>query len=279
MSLKLLIAIGFLFCCATCVAEVTDADDYRVYDETTPPHVREFYRENHEKQTMEFVLQKKAEYLPPHRISLGIWEVLSLLDTFVDESDPDLDLPQSYHFYQTAEALRRDGQPRWLVLTGFIHDMGKMLAYFGEPQWAVVGDTFPVGCEFSDKIVFSDFFKNNPDAYYFDYQSPLGIYEKGCGWRNVHFSWGHDEYLYQVVKDYLPEEAGYIIRFHSFYAGHKEGEYRDLMDAYDREMLPWVQLFQKYDLYSKESERLDMQALKPYYEELVHEFFPEKIVW
>jgi hypothetical protein len=39
-------------------------------------------------------------------------------------------------------------------LTGLIHDLGKILAHpeFGsEPQWAVVGDTFPVGCAFSDK--------------------------------------------------------------------------------------------------------------------------------
>ena len=28
---------------------------------------------------------------------------------------------------------------------------------FGEEQWAVVGDTFPLGCKFSEKIVFHDF--------------------------------------------------------------------------------------------------------------------------
>ena len=31
-------------------------------------------------------------------------------------------------------------------------------------QWSVVGDTFPVGCAFSDQIVFGlDSFKDNPD--------------------------------------------------------------------------------------------------------------------
>jgi len=44
-----------------------------------------------------------------------------------------------------------------------IHDLGKVLSLFGEPQWAVVGDTFPVGCAFSDKIVFPEYFDANPD--------------------------------------------------------------------------------------------------------------------
>lgn len=28
-----------------------------------------------------------------------------------------------------------------------------------------------------------------------------GIYEPGCGLDNVLLSWGHDEYLYNVLKD------------------------------------------------------------------------------
>lgn len=256
-----------------------EIEDFRIYDETSPEHVKEFYRNNHRYQTLDFVLQKKAEYLPPHKVELGIWDAMHILDGIVDESDPDLNLPQSYHCYQTAEAMRRDGQPRWLILTGFIHDMGKMLTYFGEPQWAVVGDTFPVGCAFSDKIVFSQYFESNPDSIIEEYQTLLGIYQKECGWNNVHFSWGHDEYLYQVLKDYLPEEAAYIIRYHSFYSGHKEGAYTYLMNDYDHRMLPWVQLFQKYDLYSKDPEPIDVDEIKPYYEQLIREFLPSKILW
>ena len=32
-----------------------------------------------------------------------------------------------------------------MIATGLIHDLGKVLCKYGEPQWAVVGDTFPVG--------------------------------------------------------------------------------------------------------------------------------------
>ena len=52
----------------------------------------------------------------------------------------------------------------WLHLVGLIHDTGKILHAFGEPQWAVVGDNFPVGCAFDeDAIVFPHSFKSNPD--------------------------------------------------------------------------------------------------------------------
>jgi len=50
------------------------------------------------------------------------------------------------HLLQTAEAIRRDGHPRWFILTGLIHDLGKILCLWGEPQWAVVGDTNPGAC-------------------------------------------------------------------------------------------------------------------------------------
>ncbi len=208
-----------------------------------------------------------------------MWEVLEQLNKLVDDSDPDLDLPQLVHALQTAEAIRKDGHPRWLILTGLIHDCGKMLFYFGEPQWAVVGDTFPVGCAFSDKIVHADLFANNPDLKNPTYQTLTGIYTPHCGLNRVHMSWGHDEYLYYVVKDYLPEQAAYIIRYHSFYAFHKENEYAYLANEYDRTMLKWVKLFNTYDLYSKSPEQPDIETLKPYYQELIAEFFPKKIAW
>jgi len=90
---------------------------------------------------------------------------------------------------------------------------------------------------------------------------------------------GHDEYLYHVVKDYLPAEALYIIRYHSFYSFHKEDEYNYLLNDYDKKMLPWLKLFQQYDLYSKANEKIDLDELRPFYEELVAEFLPEKLQW
>jgi inositol oxygenase len=163
------------------------------------------------------------------------------------------------------------------VLTGLLHDLGKLLCLFGEPQWAVVGDTVPVGCAYSDRIVYSEYFDKNPDSRDPRYQSKLGIYEAGCGLRQVMMSWGHDEYLYHVLQQHLPEPALYMIRFHSFYAWHREGQYDHLCDDHDREMLPWVQAFNPYDLYSKSPTPPHWPELQPYYTELIQKYLPAEL--
>jgi inositol oxygenase len=255
------------------------AESYRNYDKPERPGVREFYRLNHEFQSLEFVLAKKAEFLPPRRQRMGIWEAMEFLNTLVDDSDPDTDLSQIEHLIQVAEAMRRDGQPRWFILTGLIHDLGKILCLWGEPQWAVVGDTFPVGCGYSDKVVYPEFFSSNPDFQKPELQTPCGIYEPHCGLDRVHLSWGHDEYLYQVVKDYLPPEALAMIRYHSFYAAHREGAYLHLMNERDHEMMKWVRAFNPYDLYTKGGAKPDVAQLRPFYEGLIAEYFPPSLSW
>jgi inositol oxygenase len=241
--------------------------------------VRELYRENHARQTLAFVLAKKAEYLPLRRARMGVWEALAQLESLVDESDPDLDLSQIHHAFQTAEALRADGQPRSLVATGLVHDLGKVLCLFGEPQWAVVGDTFPVGCAFDPAIVHAGLFAENADRAVAAYATPHGIYEPHCGLDALHFSWGHDEYLYHVLREHLPEEALDVIRYHSFYAGHTAGAYRHLLAPGDAERLARVHRFSAYDLYTKCATPVDVAALRPRYEDLLAAFLPAELAW
>ena len=252
---------------------------FRDYRENVRPGVVEFYRLNHTHQTLAFVLEKKHQYLSKSRRRMSIWEAMEFLNTLVDDSDPDTDLSQIEHLMQCAEAIRAEGHPRWMVLTGLIHDLGKILCLFGEPQWAVVGDTFPVGCRFSDKIVFPEFFADNPDSRVPEYQTTEGNYSPHCGLDQVHLSWGHDEYLYHVVKDYLPEEGLAMIRYHSCYPIHHEGEYSHLMTENDHRMMDWVRKFNPFDLYSKGHERPDVKALTPYYQDLIAEFFPATLSW
>ena len=121
-------------------------EEFRVYDAKATPGVAEFYRQNHEHQTVDYVLGKEKQYFSLQKGQKTIWEAAEFLNTLVDDSDPDTDLTQIEHLLQTSEAIRRDGHPRWMVLVGFLHDLGKCLCLYGEPQWGVVGDTFPVGC-------------------------------------------------------------------------------------------------------------------------------------
>lgn len=256
------------------IATARTKDEYRNYEEPGRDTVKEFYRLNHTYQTFDFVQEKRNNYLNFDKKEMPVWEAFQFLNQLIDDSDPDTDLDQFQHLLQTSEAIRRDGHPDWMVLVGLMHDMGKVLCLFGEPQWAVVGDTFPVGCPYSNKIVYPEFFKFNTDFSIPEYQTQYGIYEKGCGLRNVNMSWGHDEYVYQMLKNHLPEEGLYMLRYHSFYAWHRENEYEYLLDDHDREMLKWVRLFNPYDLYSKNPEPPNWNELRPYYEDLVAKYLP-----
>jgi inositol oxygenase len=254
-------------------------EDFRNYDDPGRETVREFYRLNHKYQTYDFVLAKEAEFKAFNKRKMKLWEAVEFLNTLIDDSDPDIDLDQTQHLLQTSEAIRADGHPDWFILTGFLHDLGKILCLFGEPQWAVVGDTFPVGCKFSDKIVYPEFFEDNPDNIDPRYNTTYGIYEPNCGLDNVHLSWGHDEYLYHALKDYLPEPALYMIRYHSFYAQHREEAYNHLMNEHDHEMFKWVRLFNPYDLYTKSPKAPNVEELRPYYEDLAAKYLPDEIAF
>ena len=239
--------------------------------------VREFYKLNHQYQSIEFVSKKEDRFLKFNERKMSIWDAVDFLNTLVDDSDPDIELDQLQHLLQTSEAIRSDGHPDWFVLTGFLHDVGKVLCLFGEPQWAVVGDTFPVGCSFSKSIVHSEYFSLNPDSSNPNYNTKYGIYKENCGLDYVKMSWGHDEYLYQIVKDYLPQESLYMIRYHSFYSQHKENAYNHLLNELDIKMFEWVKKFNKYDLYSKAPIPPDSKALRPYYEDLVSKYLPNTL--
>lgn len=254
-------------------------DEFRVYDATATPGVAEFYRLNHERQTVDYVFDKEKTYFGLNKGQKTVWEAAEFLNALVDDSDPDTDLTQIEHLLQTSEAMRADGCPRWMVLTGFIHDLGKCLCLYGEPQWGVVGDTFPVGCAWSTDIVFHEYFAENPDRQNALYQTKYGIYEPNCGLEKLHMSFGHDGYIAEVMKPYLRPESMYMLRFHSFYPWHRHGAYDYLANDQDRSMLEWVVKFNQYDLYSKSASKPKLQELKPYYDDLFAEFLPPTLAW
>ena len=262
-----------------------DKTQFRQYEEACD-RVKNFYREQHEKQTVAYNLAARNRFHSASRPrpEMTIWQAMEKLNTLVDESDPDTSLSQIEHLLQSAEAIRRDGKPRWMQVTGLIHDLGKLMLFFPElkteGQWDVVGDTFPVGCAFDKRIILPSTFANNPDVDDPIYSTKFGIYSPGCGLDNMMLSWGHDEYLYHVLRDQsvLPDEALAMIRYHSFYPWHREGAYREFMCKKDYDMLKAVQAFNPYDLYSKSDDVPSAEELKPYYMELINEFFPQQVL-
>ena len=81
---------------------------WRDYDNPGRDTVREFYRLNHLRQTVDFARGKRAEYAPLDKCRMGVWEACEYLNTLVDDSDPDTDLSQIQHLFQTSEAIRAD---------------------------------------------------------------------------------------------------------------------------------------------------------------------------
>lgn len=265
------------------VKDVSKFRDFRIHN--VPEHVVSTYDLMHTHQTLDFVKGRMEHWGRFDHGRLTVLEALEKLNDLVDESDPDIDLPNSFHAFQTAEGIRRNHPDKeWLQVAGLIHDAGKLMALWGEPQWCVVGDTFPVGCRPDPGIVFGvESFAGNPDLKDPKLNTRLGIYEENCGLGQVLMSWGHDEYLYRVLRAHeahgLPEEAMYIVRFHSFYPWHTGGAYSYLCNNKDQEMLLWVREFNQFDLYTKAPETPDVDRLHDYYEGLLRKYVPGKLRW
>jgi len=142
-----------------------------------------FNRLNHANQTRDFARAKKVQYGARSKSNMGIWEALDYLNTLVDDSDPDTDLSQIEHNLQTAEAIRKDGHPRWMVLTGLIHDLGKFCACTASPSGLWLAIRSPSAAHTRTGLFFPEFLKDNPDSRVPEYQTKLGVYSEGCGTR------------------------------------------------------------------------------------------------
>lgn len=254
-------------------------------DDPIQERVRQTYIQMHTNQTVDFVLGKHEKWCNFNTFKSTMKDALIKLNELVDESDPDVDVPNIVHAFQTAERIRKDyPDDDWFQLTGLIHDAGKVMAFYGEPQWCVVGDTFAVGCEVGESVVYRDSsFHNNPDCKNPKYNTKYGMYEPNCGLDNLLMSWGHDEYLYRMLKHNkttLPEQALNMIRFHSFYPWHSGGNYKHLTTEQDEnETKKWVLTFNQYDLYTKSTNVPDIEGLWPYYEKLIEKYIPGELEW
>jgi len=240
------------------------------------------YEEMYKNQTLKYVIDQKKKYETLNITKMTMFKALSLLDTFVDSSDPDLiNVPNSIHAFQTAERIRKKyPNNKELQITGLIHDIGKVLFSFKESEWSVVGDTFVVGCKLPKSMVYYNLTENHPDRE----NSELGIYERGCGLNKLNISFGHDEYLYQVLKynfdkHKLPEKYWDIIRYHSLYPLHSKGEYRIFMNDKDYKTLINIKEFNEFDLYSKEDDIYITDDVIDYYKFLLKKYFPEPLQW
>ncbi len=243
------------------------------------------YRNKHKNQTFIYSIDMTNKYCNnTNKYKSDIWSMLLLSNDIIDESDPDINIGQIYHAFQVAERLRvlypDDEQ---LHLIGLLHDLGKILLLpkFGnQEQWAVVGDIYPVGCAFNKKIVYSEFFNENIDMKNNLFNTKLGIYNKNVGFDKVQMCWSHDEYLYNVLQNSkLDDKYLKIIRYHSFYAFHRDNAYEYLANEEDMKLKPLLKLFSECDLYTKNDDKFDISLLEEYYKNLVNKYCGGDFLW
>lgn len=262
---------------------------FREYDETINNPIKEHYRLMRKYQSLSYYDKMVDKWFTKRanrksKIKLSLREIFEKLKDYVDCSDPDSSIPNIHHSFQTAESIRKDKMPEWFQLIGLLHDIGKIMVILDPSdsdgqsekfQWGTSGDTWilgypiPKGPKRGQKgIVY-------PELEYIKEIDP-NIYDK-CGISNVKWSWGHDEYLYRVLKDQskFSNEALSIVRYHSAYLWHREGLYKELMNPCDEEILKMVQKFNHYDLYTKVNKPFTnehLETLMKYYEKLFEKY-------
>ncbi len=247
-------------------------------NETFKSNKNDFYERHHRTQTLAKATELRDKYAKRIIGPATMWERLMSLAQVNDESDSDLEgMTQLGHALQTADAIAAAGRNEdWIVL-GLIHDVGKIIQSYGEKPEFVVGDVYPVGCRFGQSIIHYDYLQENPDWNHPVYSTAYGIYAPECGLTNVTMSFGHDEYMYGLIKEVVPFEVAWTIRHHSFQS--VAGDYLHLMDERDRELREsHMKPFMAYDLYTKNPNLAETNNLK-YYQELIERRFPEPLNW
>ena len=149
-------------------------------DYSIDENIKELYKKLRTNQTVGFVENCLSKYCNFFGRVITIWEALGKLDNFIDVSDPDINLPNINHLFQTAEGIRKANLPEWMQVVGLIHDLGKVLykknknleeartdGISEDTQWGLVGDTFILGHRIPNTAIFPEFNEFNQASFYF----------------------------------------------------------------------------------------------------------------
>jgi predicted HD phosphohydrolase len=198
-------------------------------------HADEIMR-RHDAQTVETVAALRQKYAQPVLGRVGIWQLFDMLARCIDPTDQRLFcVSQQVHVLQVLEEMERDGiDDEDLVLAALAHDLGKVLLLTGEVPENVV-------CM----------------------NRPIGTYEPGIGLDNCVLQWNHDEFAYTRLKDHLPDNVAWLVRYHSI---HLESV-RTYMDARDRDYADrYWNVFARYDHGTKSPFFLPKKRIEDYRE-------------
>ncbi len=202
--------------------------------------------ERHTNQDAALVESLRRKYAKPILGKVRVWDLIERLGSCVDPTDQRLFCAsQQVHVLQILEAMEADGTATPdMVLVALIHDLGKVLLTLGEDPANVVCMNRAVG-EGAD----------------------------GVGLDNTMLQWNHDEFAYERLRDHVPDDLAWLIRYHSI----EVGAVSNVMDAGDLERTERLLLpFAHYDHATKSPYHLPSVNLATY-RDVIEEAFPRRI--
>jgi hypothetical protein len=200
----------------------------------------------HLQQDAEQVESLRRKYAKPVLGKVRVWDLIERLGSCVDPTDERLFCAsQQVHVLQILEAMETDGTATAdMVLVALIHDLGKVLLTLGEDPANVVCMNQAVS-EGTD----------------------------GAGLDHTMLQWNHDEFAYERLRDHVPDDLAWLIRYHSI----EVGAVSNMMDARDRERTGRLLLpFAHYDHGTKSPYHLPSVKLAKY-RDVIEEAFPRRI--
>lgn len=200
----------------------------------------------HNGQEAEQVESLRRKYAKPILGKVRVWDMIERLGSCVDPTDERLFCAsQQVHVLQILEAMESDGTATPdMVLVALIHDLGKVLLTLGEDPANVV-------CM----------------------NRAVGEGTNGEGLEQTMLQWNHDEFAYERLRDHVPDDLAWLIRYHSI----EVGAVSNLMDERDLELTERLLLpFAHYDHGTKSPYHLPSVDLAKY-RDVIEEAFPRRI--
>ena len=251
----------------TIVASGKSVTQFRDYDNALP-RVEAFYAANHKHQTLDFVLEKKREYLSLNRKTFTVWEALEFLNSLVDDSDPDVDFTQIEHALQTAESIRAADQPRWFIVTGWSTTSARSCASSASRSGRSSATRSRSAAAGRPRLSTATSSARIPTGSCPSIRPRTGSTSPAAASTTSTCRGATTSTSTTRSRGSCPDEALYMLRYHSFYPWHKEEEYSHLLERQgplDAEVGAGVQPLRPV---SKGSARPNVEELMPYYEEL-----------
>ena len=156
----------------------------------------------HSAQTPDDVAALRDKYAAPVFGSVSPWSLVEMLGQCIDPTDKALyGASQHLHVLQIIDAMEAENAASDdMLLVALVHDLGKVLLLTDEAPENVVCMNRPVTV-------------GAPD----------------CGLDRCVFQWNHDEWAWSRLKNHLPDELGWLVRYHSMLPGSC-AQYMDARD-------------------------------------------------